>query len=62
MKILVTNDANEVFNGSLSQFLADNDNEEWLTEECSKLHTVSQIEFNEISGHWVIVNQDILKN
>jgi len=57
MEITVHNDGNEVFNGSLSQFLEDNDNDEWLTEECGKLDTVDQIEFRAISGDWVIVKQ-----
>ena len=57
MEITVHNDGNEVFNGSLSQCLEDNDNDEWLTEECSKLDTVDHIEFRAISGDWVIVKQ-----
>ena len=57
MEIMVHNDGNEVFNGSLSQFLEDNDNDEWLTEECGKLETVERVEFRAISGDWVIVRQ-----
>jgi hypothetical protein len=55
MIITVFNDGNEVFHGSVSQFLADNDNDEWLTEECKKLEHTNQIEFTEISGDWRIV-------
>lgn len=57
MKVLVYNDGNEVFNGPLAQFLEDNDNDEWMTEECSKLETTDRIEFREISGDWMIVKQ-----
>jgi hypothetical protein len=57
MTIKVYNDDNEVFHGPVSQFLADNDNDEWLTKECKKLETVNQIEFTEISGDWRIEKQ-----
>jgi hypothetical protein len=55
MFITVYNDNIKVFEGTLSDFLSDNDNDEWLTDECRKLASVNQIEFNEISGHWKIV-------
>ena len=54
MRILVLNNGVEVFNGPVSQFLEDNDNDGWLSEECAKLETVDRIEFSEISGDWVI--------
>lgn len=54
MIIKVYNDGNEVFHGPVSVFLADNDNDEWLTEECKKLETVNHVEFSEISGDWRI--------
>jgi hypothetical protein len=55
MTIKVYNDGNEVFHGPLSQFLADNDNDEWLMEECSKLEGVNQVEFSDMhSGDWRI--------
>lgn len=57
MIIKVYNDGQEVFNGPLSQFLNDNDNDEWLTEECKKLDTTNRIEFCEISGDWAIEKQ-----
>jgi hypothetical protein len=57
MDIMVYNDGKEVFNGSLVQFLNDNDSEEWLTEECSRLETTDRIEFSEFSGDWVIIKQ-----
>lgn len=52
MDVKVYNDGQMVFQGPLSQFLADNDNDEWLTEECQQLENVNQIEFREISGDW----------
>lgn len=57
MDITVYNDGNEVFNGSLVQFLSDNENDEWLTEECSRLETTDRIEFSVFSGDWEIVKQ-----
>lgn len=55
MIIRVINDGNEVFCGTLSQFLADNDHDEWLTEECKALEETGIVELNEMhSGHWVI--------
>lgn len=54
MNVKVYNDGKEVFSGSVSQFLADNDNDEWLTKECEKLNKVNHIEFREISGDWRI--------
>jgi hypothetical protein len=57
MEIKVFNDGAEVFDGLLADFLADNDNDEWLTKECSKLESARQIEFREISGDWVIIRK-----
>lgn len=57
MNIKVYNDGKEVFCGPVSQFLEDNDNDEWLTEECSKLNNVNVVEFSEISGDWRIEKQ-----
>lgn len=57
MEIMVYNDGNEVFKGPLVEFLADNDNEEWLVVECKKLETESKIEFREFSGDWLIMKQ-----
>lgn len=57
MLIRVLNDGKDVFQGPLSQFLADNDNDEWLTEECKKLDSADIIEFSEISGDWRIEKQ-----
>lgn len=57
MNIKVFNDGNEVFSGPLSQFLADNDNDESLVEQCNQLETVDKVEFREISGDWLIVKQ-----
>lgn len=57
MLIRVLNDGKDVFQGPLSQFLADNDNDEWLTEECTKLDSADSIEFREISGDWRIEKQ-----
>jgi len=55
MNIQVCNNGVGVFNGPASQFLSDNDNDEWLTEECSKLENVDRIEFSELSGDWEII-------
>jgi hypothetical protein len=43
-----------VFSGLLSAFLADNDDDEGLMQECAALETQNTVEFFEISGHWVI--------
>ena len=54
MKIIVFNDNKIVFEGSLHQFLLDNQNDEWLTSECEQLKYYENIELNEISGTWII--------
>lgn len=54
MKIIVFNDNKIVFEGSLHQFLLDNDNDEWLTSECENLKYYDNIELNVISGTWII--------
>ena len=54
MIIKVLCDGENVFEGTLKQFLLDNDNEEWLVDECKKLEDYDSISFNEISGEWVI--------
>lgn len=57
MNITVYNDNEKVFTGTLAEFLQDNDNEEWLTEQCEQLNTKNEIEFYEISGHWRVVKE-----
>lgn len=52
MEIKVYCDEDLVFTGPLEQFLTDNDNDEWLTEKCSKLPNT--VEFSEFSGDWRI--------
>jgi hypothetical protein len=52
IKVLCNNE--NVFKGTLEQFLLDNDNEEWLVNECNNLRNNNKIEFNEISGNWII--------
>jgi hypothetical protein len=55
MNVKVFNDGEEVFCGSLAQFLDDNDNEEWLTEECEKLKNQNYVEMSLFhSGEWRI--------
>lgn len=55
MLIRVFNDGEEVFVGTLSQFLADNDHDEWLTEECEELKRTGIVELDEMhSGYWLI--------
>jgi len=54
MVIKVTCDGENVFEGTLEKFLLDNDNEEWLVNECKKLENHDGISFSEISGDWVI--------
>lgn len=57
MNVKVYNDGVEVFEGSLVEFLADNENEEWLAEECAKLESADCVEFSEISGQWKVIKQ-----
>lgn len=57
MNVRVYNDGKEVFCGTLKQFLDDNGNDEWLTEECKKLHNTGIVEFKELSGDWRIEKQ-----
>jgi hypothetical protein len=47
-------DNQKVFSGLLSEFLADNDNDEGLTQECTALETQNKVELFEISGQWTI--------
>lgn len=54
MSVTVYNDGNEVFSGDVAEFLADNGNDEWLTEMCAGLESADRVEFAEISGEWVI--------
>jgi len=54
MKIIVYCDNKIVFIGSLYQFLLNNQNDEWLTNECEKLKYYENIELNEIGGTWII--------
>jgi len=54
MKIIAFCDNKIVFEGSLHQFLLDNDNDKWLTRECEQLKYYENIELNEISGTWII--------
>jgi len=54
MIIQVSCDGENVFKGTLEQFLLDNDNEKWLVDECKKLENHSNVSFSEISGYWVI--------
>lgn len=54
MLIKVFNDDEKVFEGLLKQFLEDNDNDEWLVNECKKLQLNNYIEFEEHSGHWKV--------
>lgn len=54
MKVKVFNDDEEVFEGTLDQFLKDNDYDEWLVNLCRDLNHQDKIDFNEHSGHWVI--------
>jgi|GEM_PF-2636800 len=57
MNIRVFNDGKEVFTGPISEFLEDNDHDEWLTKECEKLNSTDVVEFREISGDWRIIKQ-----
>lgn len=61
MNVHIYNDGELVFKGALSQFLADNNNDEWLVKECSRLVTEEAILFHEPSGQWNIVRSDALR-
>ncbi len=54
MDIKVYNDGELVHTGTLAEFLADNDGDEWLTEICAGLENSDRVDFTEISGEWVI--------
>lgn len=47
MKVKVFIDENEVFTGTLNKFLQDNDNDEWLVDECRKIHEQDVVEFED---------------
>jgi hypothetical protein len=50
----VINDGALVFSGRLQEFLADNECDDWLHAECSRLSSLSEISFSEFSGEWII--------
>jgi phosphoribosylformylglycinamidine (FGAM) synthase PurS component len=54
MEITVYNNSIEVFSGTLSEFLLDNDNDQYLSDICKQLETNNIIEFVELSGTWRI--------
>jgi phosphoribosylformylglycinamidine (FGAM) synthase PurS component len=54
MEITVYNNSIEVFSGTLSEFLLDNDNDQYLSDICKQLKTNNIIEFVELSGTWRI--------
>lgn len=53
-KIRVYNDDELVMEDTLKVFLDINDNDEWLTEKCSRLRAAEKVEFVEHSGEWRI--------
>jgi hypothetical protein len=59
MNITVYNDGELVHTGTLDEFLGDNGNDEWLTEQCARLETSERIEFDDFhSGNWVVERID----
>lgn len=58
MNIKVYNNDDLVFQGSLEQFLEDNQFDEWLVEECAKLQNQNIVEFSYFNGEWRIERQD----
>lgn len=54
MKIKVYNNNELVHDGSLSKFLKDNQNDQWLTHECKQLHNRNKITLQVFSGIWEI--------
>ncbi len=56
MKIKVYNNGELVHSGTLGAFLADNDHDEWLAEQCAAAwEDEIRIEFDNFhSGNWVI--------
>jgi hypothetical protein len=54
MEITVYNNNIRVFSGTLSEFLSDNDNDQYLTDICKQLEASGSIEFIELSGTWRI--------
>jgi ABC-type uncharacterized transport system ATPase subunit len=60
MLIKVYNDGQLVHDGELQDFLNDNENDEWLTEEMEKLEEQQTVEFNAFSGHWLITKAGVM--
>ena len=59
MQVKVYNDGELVHSGSLEEFLADNDHDEWLVEQCAALESQSRVEFDDFhSGNWVVEHAD----
>ncbi len=51
----VYNEGQKVFNGTVQQFLDDNDNDEWLTQVCEELSKKDVVDFSEYQiGNWII--------
>jgi hypothetical protein len=55
LMVNVYNEGNKVFNGTVQQFLEDNDNDEWLTQVCEELSKKDVVDFSEYQiGNWII--------
>ncbi len=55
LMVNVYNEGQKVFNGTVQQFLEDNDNDEWLTQVCENLSEKDIVDFSEYQiGNWVI--------
>ena len=55
MDIKVYNDGELVHTGTLAEFLSDNENGEWLAEQCAGLESQHRVEFEDFhSGEWII--------
>jgi hypothetical protein len=55
LMVNVYNEGQKVFNGTVQQFLDDNDNDEWLTQVCEELSKKDVVDFSEYQiGNWII--------
>lgn len=57
MIIKVLCDDEEVYNGDVEGFLKINEYEESLVEIVGELKAKEQVEFKEVSGHWIITRE-----
>ena len=57
MKIKVYNNNELVHDGSLTKFLQDNQNDQWLTHECKQLNNRNKISLQVFSEIWEIEKQ-----